>query len=163
MADDRVRFLKLSTCLWSHKTAPLPIGCGFWSFSLPLPNEVTVTTSGQPSTFRMPESFLERHTRVTVLYEISVAVSRAMFRSDSKYVIWCLQDIMSTRPTASRRASATCRVHAQTLPRLSDNAHTGSIARCLAPPMIGRGGRPVPLLLRVVMPSGRGMRWFGAR
>ncbi|KAJ7314491.1 hypothetical protein DFH08DRAFT_1041736 [Mycena albidolilacea] len=85
MADDRVRFLKLSTCLWSHKTAPLPIGCGFWSFSLPLPNEVTVTTSGQPSTFRMPESFLERHTRVTVLYEISVAVSRAMFRSDSNF------------------------------------------------------------------------------
>ncbi|KAJ7808614.1 hypothetical protein B0H14DRAFT_3761514 [Mycena olivaceomarginata] len=78
-------------------------------------DRVTVTTSGQPSTFRMPESFLERHTRVTVLYEISVAVSRAMFRSDSK------------------RASATCRVHAQTLPRLSDNAHTGSIAPLLGP------------------------------
>ncbi|KAJ7807664.1 hypothetical protein B0H14DRAFT_2381153 [Mycena olivaceomarginata] len=87
IADNRVRFLKLSTCLWSHKTTPLPIGCGFWSFSLSLPNEATVTTSGQPSTFRMPESFLERHARVTVLCEISIAVSRAIFRPDSKYVV----------------------------------------------------------------------------
>jgi hypothetical protein len=84
MVNDRTTFLKLSTVLWTRPTAPPGIGRAVWPFSIALPSEVTILHSGQPSTFRLPENFLERHTRVTVLYEISVTLSRGMFRPDSQ-------------------------------------------------------------------------------
>jgi hypothetical protein len=87
MVDDRTTFLKLSVCLWTRKTAPLDAGRYAWPFSIPIPREVTLPMGGHLSTFRLPESFLERQTRVTVLYEISVTVSRGMFRPDSQYVV----------------------------------------------------------------------------
>ncbi|KAJ7904036.1 hypothetical protein B0H13DRAFT_1620928 [Mycena leptocephala] len=85
MVDDRTTFLKLSTVLWTRPAAPPGIGRAVWPFSIALPSEVTILHSGQPSTFRLPENFLERHTRVTVLYEISFTLSRGMFRPDSHF------------------------------------------------------------------------------
>ncbi|KAJ7108821.1 hypothetical protein C8R44DRAFT_680281 [Mycena epipterygia] len=79
-ADDTLVFFKLPALLWTRTTSPPEVGRHTWPFSIPLPSDVNISTSGRPSTFRLPESFLERHTRVTVLYEISVAVSRGLFR-----------------------------------------------------------------------------------
>ncbi|KAF8217696.1 hypothetical protein K438DRAFT_2037573 [Mycena galopus ATCC 62051] len=86
MADDSTKFWKVSTCLWTRKTASPDVGRCAWPFSIQIPNEVVLSQmGGQPSTFRLPENFLERQTRVTILYEISVTVSRGIFRSDSYF------------------------------------------------------------------------------
>ncbi|KAJ7114642.1 hypothetical protein C8R43DRAFT_125800 [Mycena crocata] len=82
MVDDTSVFLHLSVCLWSHKTSPARVGHCHWPFSIPLPSEVTVTERGRSSSNSLPESFLERHTRVSVLYEISVVVARGFLRPD---------------------------------------------------------------------------------
>ncbi|KAJ7461181.1 hypothetical protein FB451DRAFT_1269147 [Mycena latifolia] len=85
MVDDTAVFLSLSTCLWSRKTSGLRIGRCVWPFSIPLPSEVTVASRGRSSIFRLPETFMERHTRVSVVYEVSVVISRGMFRTDSTF------------------------------------------------------------------------------
>ncbi|KAF7363032.1 hypothetical protein MVEN_00655000 [Mycena venus] len=103
MVDDRTRFLHLSTCLWTRKTSPPAVGHAIWPFSISLPREVTIPLSGQQSTFRMPQSFLERNARVTVLYEISVSLSRGMFRSDSKHDSDTFHAQSQTRPLPLRQ------------------------------------------------------------
>ncbi|KAJ6483233.1 hypothetical protein C8R45DRAFT_830494 [Mycena sanguinolenta] len=80
MADEKTTFWKFSTCLWTRKTAPADVGNCVCSFSIPIPSEVGL--HGDPASVRLPETFLERHTRVTVLYELSVTLSRGMFRPD---------------------------------------------------------------------------------
>ncbi|KAF7357120.1 hypothetical protein MSAN_01306100 [Mycena sanguinolenta] len=97
MADERTTFWKYSTCLWTRKTAPADVGNRVCSFSIPIPTEVCL--KGNPETFRLPETFLERHTRVTVLYELSVTLSRGMFRPDI-YFQTRFRYMPCTRPSA---------------------------------------------------------------
>ncbi|KAJ6460063.1 hypothetical protein C8R47DRAFT_129694 [Mycena vitilis] len=85
MVEDRMTFLKLSTALWTRTATPLDVGRAWWPFSIPLPNEANVQTGGQRWAVRLPESLLERNTRVTVLYEISVIVARGIFRGNSSF------------------------------------------------------------------------------
>ncbi|KAJ7743677.1 hypothetical protein DFH07DRAFT_979421, partial [Mycena maculata] len=83
LVDDRTVFWKLSSSLWTRKNSPPEIGRHVWPFAFPIPSEVT--NSGSPANFKLPESFLERHTRITVLYEISVIVTRGMFRTENHF------------------------------------------------------------------------------
>ncbi|KAJ6536933.1 hypothetical protein B0H19DRAFT_1382759 [Mycena capillaripes] len=99
MVDDRMQFLKVSTCLWARQNATPDAGRFFRPFSIPLPSEVASQSDGQPSTLRLPESFLERHTRATVLYEVSLTVSRGLFRPDS-YFKTRFRYVPCTRPDA---------------------------------------------------------------
>ncbi|KAJ7635677.1 hypothetical protein DFH06DRAFT_1336336 [Mycena polygramma] len=85
MVEDRMTFLKLSTSLWTRTDSPPDVGRAWWPFSIPLPSEANIQTGGQRRAFPLPESFLERHTRVTVLYEISVTVARGMFRANNSF------------------------------------------------------------------------------
>ncbi|KAJ7476345.1 hypothetical protein B0H11DRAFT_2032019 [Mycena galericulata] len=83
--DDRKTFWKFSTTLWTRGTSPPEIGHHTWPFAVPIPSEVSIAHDGSSATFRLPESFLERHTRATVLYDISVVVSRGFLRADSTF------------------------------------------------------------------------------
>ncbi|KAJ7778919.1 hypothetical protein B0H16DRAFT_1500498 [Mycena metata] len=78
LVDDTAVFLKLPAVLWSRKTSTGHAGHRAWPFSIPLPREVIVGDTA----YALPESFLERHTRLSVIYEMSVVVSRGMFRPD---------------------------------------------------------------------------------
>ncbi|KAJ7220985.1 hypothetical protein C8J57DRAFT_1198680 [Mycena rebaudengoi] len=84
MVDDTKTFLDLSVCLWSRKTSAPRTGDCVWPFSIQLPHDAYSASGARAS---LPETFLERHTRVTVLYEISVHASRSLFlfRADNNF------------------------------------------------------------------------------
>ncbi|KAF8206140.1 hypothetical protein K438DRAFT_2013934 [Mycena galopus ATCC 62051] len=58
-----------------------------WPFSISLPKEVTLPDpaghQGAVRTYQLPQTFLERTTSVSVLYELYVHVARSTFRVDS--------------------------------------------------------------------------------
>ncbi|KAJ7618299.1 hypothetical protein DFH06DRAFT_97503 [Mycena polygramma] len=85
MVENRMTFLKVSTSLWTRTASSPELGRAWWPFSIALPSEANIQTGGQRRAFPLPESFLERHTRVTVLYEISVTVARGMFRGNNSF------------------------------------------------------------------------------
>ncbi|KAJ7690239.1 hypothetical protein B0H17DRAFT_1011660 [Mycena rosella] len=85
MVDDTSVFLSMSNCLWSRKSSSLRVGHCMWPFSIALPSAVNVASYGGSSTFALPETFMERHTRVSVVYEVSVIVSRGLFRADNTF------------------------------------------------------------------------------
>ncbi|KAJ7177035.1 hypothetical protein C8R46DRAFT_889265 [Mycena filopes] len=78
LVDDTAVFLKLPTVLWSRKALSAHTE-RIWPFSIPLPGEVNI----RGASYALPESFLERHTRVSVIYEISIVVSRGLFRPNT--------------------------------------------------------------------------------
>ncbi|KAJ7650105.1 hypothetical protein FB45DRAFT_731348 [Roridomyces roridus] len=84
--NDTYIFLSQSLPLWSKAdsrasgAATKLLGASVWPFSIPLQKAV----SGKDGVlYRLPETFLERHTRASVAYEISVLVSRGKLRPDS--------------------------------------------------------------------------------
>ncbi|KAJ7761955.1 hypothetical protein DFH07DRAFT_739629 [Mycena maculata] len=88
--DDQYTFLSQSLPLWSKADsrasgdAPKLLGTCLWPFSIPLPKAVSLKDGGHDTLFRLPETFLERHTRASISYEISVLVSRGKLRADSQ-------------------------------------------------------------------------------
>ena len=63
------------------------LGHCVWQLSIPLPRIVTVPLgSGEMRPCRLPETFLERNTPVSVQYDLTIIVSRGMLRSDNRSV-----------------------------------------------------------------------------
>ncbi|KAJ7476020.1 hypothetical protein FB451DRAFT_265030 [Mycena latifolia] len=88
--DDTYIFLTQSLPLWSKTesrssgAATKLLGACVFPFSIPLPKAVSLKDDSHDTLFRLPETFLERHTRASISYEISVAVSRGKLRADSQ-------------------------------------------------------------------------------
>ena len=60
-------------------------GSYFWPFSITLPSHVSLNTSSALSgPFRLPETFLERHSQTSIQYDIEAHIIRSRFRVDSK-------------------------------------------------------------------------------
>jgi hypothetical protein len=62
------------------------LGDYYWPFSIHLPREVTLWSAeglGEQN-FRLPETFMERLTRASVHYEMTVLITRGILRSDSR-------------------------------------------------------------------------------
>lgn len=71
------------------------MGSYTFPFSITLPSTVTLPLAGSSSTsstpgasgpFRLPETFLERQSQVTVQYDMELNILRSRFRVDSRYV-----------------------------------------------------------------------------
>ncbi|KAK0193943.1 hypothetical protein F5146DRAFT_1033401 [Armillaria mellea] len=87
-------------------------------FSIVLPRTVSLTVR-EPKTFRLPETFLERHTPATVQYDLIVTISRSKMRSDS-HIKTAFGYVPSSRPdtpSVLRQAS-----YAQNLPLVGPDA-----------------------------------------
>jgi hypothetical protein len=98
--DDCFIFLNLTQPIWAKSMVtprmPSPsegassnklIGHCVWPLSIPLPRMVTVPSgSGDERSFRLPETFLERNTRVSVQYDLTINVLRGMLRTDNRFV-----------------------------------------------------------------------------
>ncbi|KAH9481700.1 hypothetical protein JR316_0006227 [Psilocybe cubensis] len=96
--DDCFVFLSQTQPIWSKSPdtprVPSPsegassnklLGHCVWPLSIPLARTVTVPSgSGDLKSFRLPETFLERQTRVSVQYDLTVVVSRGKLRADHK-------------------------------------------------------------------------------
>lgn len=69
-------------------TANKLFGHCVWPLSIPLPRTVAVPTgSGETRTCRLPETFLEQNTRVSVQYDLTINISRGRLRSDNRFVL----------------------------------------------------------------------------
>ncbi|KAF9453506.1 hypothetical protein P691DRAFT_755560 [Macrolepiota fuliginosa MF-IS2] len=74
------------------------LGQCVWPLSITLPRTVGVPTgSGESRACRLPETFLERHTQVSVQYDITLTISRGKLRSDSQ-IKTAFGYVPSTRP-----------------------------------------------------------------
>ncbi|KAJ7104001.1 hypothetical protein B0H15DRAFT_808037 [Mycena belliarum] len=88
--DDTYTFHTQSVPLWSKAdsrasgAATKLLGICVFPFSIPMPKAVSIKDGGRDTLFRLPETFLERHTRASVSYEISITVSRGKLRTDSQ-------------------------------------------------------------------------------
>ena len=60
------------------------LGRCVWPLSISMPRSVDVPTgAGDTRSFRLPETFLERHTKVSIQYDFTINVSRGKLRMDS--------------------------------------------------------------------------------
>ena len=98
--NDCFVFLNLTQPIWakSMDTPRMPspsegtasnklLGHCVWQLSIPLPRTVNVPLgSGEMRPCRLPETFLERNTPVSVQYDLTIIVSRGMLRSDNRSV-----------------------------------------------------------------------------
>ncbi|KAF7316680.1 hypothetical protein HMN09_00400900 [Mycena chlorophos] len=87
--DDSYTFFSHSLPLWSKAesrssgAAAKLLGTTSWPFSIPMPKTVGLKEGSRADVqYRLPETFLERHIRGSISYEISVLVSRGKLRSD---------------------------------------------------------------------------------
>lgn len=99
--DDCFVFLNLTQPIWakSKETPRIPspsegasstklIGHCVWPLSIPLPRTATVPSgSGEMRSFRLPETFLERNTRVSVQYDLTINILRGKLRTDNRFVL----------------------------------------------------------------------------
>ena len=98
--DDSFAFLNHTQPIWA-KSPDLPrlpspsdatlsdklLGHCVWPLSIPIPRTVDAPTgAGNTRSFRLPETFLERHTRVSVQYDLTINVSRGKLRADNWFV-----------------------------------------------------------------------------
>ena len=99
--DQKIVFLEFSSVLWGkqhHRTSSisrpsslsadaLASGKHEWPFALEMPKHAVIQgTPDSQETCPLPESFLERHTRVSINYAITVCIDRGRFRNRSEYV-----------------------------------------------------------------------------
>ncbi|KAJ7512871.1 hypothetical protein B0H11DRAFT_1947754 [Mycena galericulata] len=82
----RLRFLNVATPLWSKaegrlgEMVTLPSGDCSWPFSIDIPKEVIIPDPDNPGAVRsysLPQTFLERNTRASAHYSISVQIVRS--------------------------------------------------------------------------------------
>ncbi|CAA7267040.1 unnamed protein product [Cyclocybe aegerita] len=109
--DDSFVFLHHTQPIWSKSPdaprVPSPsegasanklVGHCFWPLSIPLPRTVNVPAgSGETRPFRLPETFLERHTKVSVQYDLTIVLSRGKLRADNR-IKTAFGYVPSTRP-----------------------------------------------------------------
>lgn len=107
--SDSIAFLDVVVPLWakasSRSSSPLAgqaenmppklHGTFKFPFSIPLPT----TAAFEYQKFSLPHSFSEKHTRASVVYELSVHVSRGKMRANNKYVFACFFYLYDTRLT----------------------------------------------------------------
>ncbi|PPR02623.1 hypothetical protein CVT24_002194 [Panaeolus cyanescens] len=96
--DDSSVFLSQTLPIWSKSPdaprLPSPsegassnklLGHCVWPLNIPLARSVNFPSgAGDTRSFRLPETFLERHTRVSVQYDLTITISRGLLRSDNK-------------------------------------------------------------------------------
>ncbi|KAJ7054580.1 hypothetical protein C8F01DRAFT_478554 [Mycena amicta] len=85
--EDAFTFLKQEQLLWEKATSASPLAHGktLFTFSVSLPQSVRLK-DGKTSmqSYQLPETFLERHTRASISYEISLRITRGWLRPDSE-------------------------------------------------------------------------------
>ncbi|KAF7316705.1 hypothetical protein HMN09_00403600 [Mycena chlorophos] len=94
---ERRLFLDVTTPLWlkgvstpGNTSSKKLSGDSNWPFSISLPTEVVLpdpdpkARNGAVRTYKLPQTFSERTTRVSVIYELYVHIARSMFRVDDK-------------------------------------------------------------------------------
>lgn len=99
--SDSLTFLDKSLSIWA-KSPEIPkvsssegmsgnklIGYYKWPLSISLPRDVVVpwstgTATMQLRKYRLPETFLERHIEVSVVYRFTIVIGRGRLRSDSR-------------------------------------------------------------------------------
>ena len=98
--DDSFAFLNHTQPIWAKypdfPRLPSPsdaalsdrlLGHCVWPLSIPIARTVNAPTgAGDTRSFRLPETFLERNTRVSVQYDLTINVSRGKLRSDNWFV-----------------------------------------------------------------------------
>lgn len=59
-----------------------------WDFSLDLPKEVIIPYGrrNEPHVFTLPQTFYERHSRVSVAYEVAIRIVRGKLKEDHRSV-----------------------------------------------------------------------------
>lgn len=111
--EDSFVFLSQTLPIWSKSPdtprVPSPsegasssklLGHCLWPLSISLPRAVNIPTgAGDIRSYRLPETFLERHTKVSVQYDLSVVVSRGKLRADN-IIKTAFGYVPSTRPDA---------------------------------------------------------------
>src|SRR5690606_22187449 len=64
------------------------LGHCVWPLSIPIPRTVELPSgAGDVRSYRLPETFLERYTKVSVQYDLQIIISRGKLRSDNVYVL----------------------------------------------------------------------------
>lgn len=109
-SEDSQTFLNLVVPIWSkssdvpHLPSSSPGANGsklsgqcVWPLSIALPRTVQLPSSSGDQTFRLPETFLERHTGASIQYDLSVLISRGLLRSDSR-IVTAFGYVPSTKP-----------------------------------------------------------------
>ncbi|KAF8802489.1 hypothetical protein BYT27DRAFT_7112534 [Phlegmacium glaucopus] len=109
--DDSFAFLNYTQPIWSKSPdsprLPSPsdgvlgdrlLGHCAWPLSIPISRTVNAPTgAGDTRSFRLPETFLERHTRVSVQYDLTINISRGKLRADNR-IKTAFGYVPSTRP-----------------------------------------------------------------
>jgi len=97
--SDSFVFLSQSLPIWSKSPdvprlpstsegaqGPKLLGQCVWPLNIAIPRTVNCPgEGGDIRTFRLPETFLERHTVASIQYDLTVQVSRGILRADQKY------------------------------------------------------------------------------
>ncbi|KAF8825284.1 hypothetical protein HHX47_DHR7000683 [Lentinula edodes] len=87
-------FLDYNQTLWSlsdgHTSANGKLqGIHDWPFSVHLPKEVSLTIGSKDAprveVFRLPQTFMERHARASIQYEVIARFSRGLLKTDHRY------------------------------------------------------------------------------
>ncbi|KAJ3830098.1 hypothetical protein EV361DRAFT_382627 [Lentinula raphanica] len=109
-------FFEYSQPLWSltsdgHKSESRLQGQYDWPFSLHLPKEVTMTvgTKDVPrvDVFRLPQTFMERHARASIHYEIVARFARGLLKTDYRIIApFVYIPIIRPEPTLPLRLEA---------------------------------------------------------
>lgn len=101
-AAESLTFFKHTISLWSRTTVDLASpsravdvrtgklrGHYSWSFKIPIPDSVILEDPVlRQREFRLPQTFVERQTRVSVRYDLCVQITRGLFRADSLLVFY---------------------------------------------------------------------------
>ena len=97
VSNDTFTFLNQTLPIWSKSLdcprVPSPsegasstklLGHCVWPLSIPIPRSVEVPSGGgDVRSYRLPETFLERYTKVSIQYDLSIIISRGGLRSDN--------------------------------------------------------------------------------
>ncbi|TFK40192.1 hypothetical protein BDQ12DRAFT_680492 [Crucibulum laeve] len=115
-SGEQFTFLDMTSTLWSQamgnpndppsdstpeKYTKKLYGEFTWPYSIPIPKETTVPAGprDEMQVFRLPQTFLERHTRASIQYEILLRIGRNKLRTDHKLTA-TFGYIPMTRPPA---------------------------------------------------------------
>lgn len=58
----------------------------FWPYSFTLPQEISIPVGprNESHTYHLPQSFLERHTRASIQYDLILHITRGKLRPDNR-------------------------------------------------------------------------------
>ncbi|KAF8623717.1 hypothetical protein AX17_007414 [Amanita inopinata Kibby_2008] len=113
-----------------------------WPISITLPKAVNIpNANGEACFYRLPETFLERHTKVSVQYDFSILISRGKLRPDSQ-IKTAFGFIPNTRPEPPSVLRRLAYQHGTPLPGPSSDPEGWKTLRSVA----ARGTRKHPSL-----------------